>query len=56
MIVGSVLLLESINALSLGYWRIGVLDPLFMLVGLLFLWNWWRTVGAELDRPTTRLT
>jgi hypothetical protein len=56
LIVGSVLLFESINALLLGYWRIGVFDPLFVLVGLLFLWNWWRTVGAELDHPSTRLT
>jgi hypothetical protein len=56
LIVGSVLLFESINALSLGYWRIGVLDPFFLLVGLLFLWNWWHTVGGELDHPTTGLT
>jgi hypothetical protein len=56
LIVGSVLLFEGINALSVGDWRMGVLDPLFLLVGVLFLWNWWRTVGAELDHPTATLT
>jgi hypothetical protein len=56
LIVGSVLLFESINALALGHWRVGVLDPFFLLVGLLFLWIWWHTVGAELDHPTTGLT
>jgi hypothetical protein len=53
LVVGSVLLFESINAIVSGYWRFGVLDPLFYLVGLLFLWDWWRTVGATLDRHTT---
>ena len=53
LIVGSVLLFESINAIAIGYWRIGVLDPLFVLVGLLFLWDWWRTSSAKLDHPTT---
>lgn len=56
LIVGSVLLFVSINALASGYWRIGVLDPLFLLVGILFLWNWWRTVGTGLDHPTTTPT
>jgi hypothetical protein len=52
LVVGSVLLFEAINAIASGYWRIGVLDPLFMLVGLLFLWDWWRMTGAaEINHP-----
>jgi hypothetical protein len=52
LIVGSLLLFESINAMATGYWRIGVLDPWFLLAGLLFLWSWWRTAGSMSDYPT----
>ena len=48
VIVGSVLLFESINAIVTGHWRFDVLNVLFLLVGVLFLWDWWRTVGREL--------
>ena len=47
IIVASILLFQSVNALSGGYWRASVLDPLFYLTGLLFLWNWWRTAAAD---------
>jgi hypothetical protein len=50
LIIGSIMLFAGINSLTSGTWRIGVLEPLFLLDGLLFLFNWWRTVGVELGR------
>ncbi len=56
LIIGSVLLFASINALASGTWHMNVLEPLFLLDGLLFLFNWWRTVGVELDHGATQNT
>ena len=47
IIVASILLFQSANALSSGYWQASVLDPLFYLTGLLFLWDWWRSAAAD---------
>lgn len=52
LILGSVLLFESVNAINSGHWRIGVLDVLFVLAGLLFLYDGLRTLGSGSDRPT----
>lgn len=54
LIIGSILLFAGINSLASGSWRIGVLEPLFLLDGLLFLFNWWRTVGVELGQGTAQ--
>ncbi len=51
LIVGSVLLFEGINALGSGYWQFGVFDTLFLLVGLLFLLDWWHTAGGTGHPP-----
>jgi len=52
LIVASILLFQSVDALAGGYWRAGVLDPLFYLTGLLFLWDWSRTTsGGSLSLP-----
>jgi hypothetical protein len=53
LIVGSVLSFESIEAMGTGHWQFDVVHMLFMLVGVLFLWDWWRTAGRDLDRHTT---
>jgi len=45
LIVASILLFQSVDALAGGYWRASVLDPLFYLTGLLFLWDWGRTAS-----------
>lgn len=47
LIVGSTLLFQSVDAITSGYWQFGPLDPLFYLVGLLFLWTWWRTSSSD---------
>ncbi len=47
IIVASILLLQSVEALAGGQWRASVLDPLFYLTGLLFLWDWRRTEAAD---------
>lgn len=47
IIVASILLLQSVDALSGGQWRPSVLDPLFYLTGLLFLWDWRRTEAGD---------
>ncbi len=47
IIVASILLLQSVDALAGGQWRASVLDPLFYLTGLLFLWDWRRTETAD---------
>lgn len=52
LIVASVLLLQSVDALAGGYWRASILDPLFYLTGLLFLWDWGRTAsGGSFSLP-----
>ncbi len=51
LIIGSTLLFETVNALASGYWRFGLLEPFFYLVGLLFLWHWWRTSGSHFGEP-----
>lgn len=43
LIISSTLLFEGIHAIAGGSWRFTPLDSLFYLVGLLFLWVWWRT-------------
>jgi hypothetical protein len=52
LIVGSALLFAAINAIVSGYWRFGVFEPLFIAVGLLFLWIGWRTARIEIDQST----
>ena len=47
IIVASILLLQSVEALAGGQWRPSVLDPLFYLTGLLFLWDWRRTEAGD---------
>lgn len=54
VILGSVLLFEGVNAVRIGHWQVGVFDMLFVLVGLLFLLDWWRTIGRDIDRPAAR--
>lgn len=47
LIVGSALQFAAIDAIASGNWRFGVLEPLFLAVGLLFLWDGWRTIGVK---------
>lgn len=50
LIIGSIMLFAGMNGLTSGTWRVGVLEPLFLVDGLLFLFNWWRTVGVDLSQ------
>lgn len=54
IIVAGVLLFEGFDWIAGGSRSISPLNPLFLLVAALFLWDWWRTVGRNRSdsRPT----